>query len=100
MIRIFADKIGDRCRFLATGHAMAGAEREAVCTGVSALAGALIFYALQAPDCHRVRYSMQPGEVFLSCHGLDQGFALVMNGLAAMAEQYPEDLVIERQPHP
>ncbi|MBQ8358034.1 MAG: ribosomal-processing cysteine protease Prp [Clostridia bacterium] len=95
MIRIYADRRGERCRFFATGHAEGSAERDVVCAGVSALAGALVLHAVAVP-CRHLRYSMAPGEVFLSCNGLGEGLDLVLRGLEAIAERYPHQVRIEQ----
>lgn len=92
MIRIYANRSGDRCRLFITGHAEGGEERHVICAGVSALAGALVLHA--AANYRHARYHMTPGEVFLSCPNLGEGFELVMNGLCEIAKSYPDQVKI------
>ncbi|MBE6703233.1 MAG: ribosomal-processing cysteine protease Prp [Ruminococcaceae bacterium] len=95
MIRVYAWRQADRCRLFVLGHANSGAERDIVCAGVSALTGALVFQAVQSEYCRHTRYRMAPGEIFLSCRGLGDGFETVISGLTAIARQYPAHLQIE-----
>lgn len=92
MIRIYASRSGACCRLLVTGHARGGEERHVICAGVSALAGALALHA--AASCRHARYHMAPGEVFVSCPHLGEGFALVMRGLCEIAKSYPDQVQI------
>lgn len=89
MIEVYAKRRGDRCSFFATGHAVEGSERDVVCAGVSALTSALVLHAVSSPARY-VRYTVSSGQVFLSCHGLGDAFELVLGGLAAIAEKYPQ----------
>jgi uncharacterized protein YsxB (DUF464 family) len=93
MIRIYAEHTGDRCRLFAQGHAEPGAERDAVCAGVSALTGALILHA-RAVGARYLRYHMRPGEIFFSCREGGECFELVLRGLRAIAGRYPEHVKI------
>ena len=90
MIEIYAKRRGDRCSFFATGHA-GGEEQDVVCAGVSALTSALVFHAITA-NARYLRYTVSSGQVFLSCHGLGDAFELVLTGLSAIAEKYPEQV--------
>lgn len=97
MIRVYAERKGGRCRLFVTGHANEGKDRDAVCAGVSALTEALVLYADATPACRHLRRSVRAGEVFFSCRGgLGAGFDLVVGGLRAIANAYPEHLCIER----
>lgn len=98
MIEVYAEKAGPKCRMLVTGHASQGPERDVVCAGVSALVSSLVFYATAAPACRHLRYSMEPGEVFLSCTGLGESFVLVLRGLDAIAQAHPAHLKINSMP--
>ena len=91
MIEVYARRRGERCTFFATGHAEKGDERDVVCAGVSALAGALVFHAAKK-SARYLRYTMSSGQVFLSCHGLGEAFDLVLTGLSAIATRYPAHL--------
>ena len=91
MIEIFAKRRGDRCTFFASGHAEEGADRDVVCAGVSALAGALVLHAVNTAPRY-LRYTVSSGQVFLSCHGLGDAFELLLSGLSAIAEKYPTHL--------
>ena len=95
MITVYGDRAADKCRLFVSGHAESGAEKDIVCAAVSALTSALLFQAPGSKVCRHVRYRMAPGEVFLSCHGLGDGFETVMTGLAAIAERYPSHLCIK-----
>lgn len=96
MIRIYADRRGSRCRLFVEGHAEYAKGPDVVCAGVSALVGALVKYAAGSPACRHLRHSVKRGEVFLSCRGgLGVGFDLVMAGLSAIAEEYPQHVRIE-----
>ncbi len=93
MIEVYARRRGERCSFFATGHAEEGSERDVVCAGVSALTSALVFHAVNA-GARYLRYTMSAGQIFLSCHGLGDAFELVLSGLSAIAEKYPEHVRI------
>ena len=96
MIRVYAQRKGSRCRLLVEGHAAYSTENDIVCAGVSALTGALIRYARLSPACGHLRCYAKRGEAFLSCRGgLGAGFDLVLQGLCAIAEQYPAHVRIE-----
>ena len=96
MIRIYAERRGSRCRLFVEGHAEYAKGPDVVCAGVSALVGALVKYAENSPVCRHLRHSVRHGEVFLSCRGgLGVGFDLVMTGLSAIAEEYPDHVRIE-----
>ena len=96
MIRVFAYRQGGYYRLLVTGHADYHAGEDIVCAGVSALSCALVAHAKRSPDCHHLRCSVAPGEVFLACRGgLGAGFDTVLGGLALIAEQYPQHVCIE-----
>ena len=98
MIEVYADRIGDKCRLLAQGHADKGPERDVVCAGVSALVQSLLIYAKAHPALRRrLRYYAAPGEAFFSCCGIGEGFELVLQGLRAIAQDYEENLVIHTQ---
>jgi uncharacterized protein YsxB (DUF464 family) len=92
VIRVYAHRNGERCRLFITGHAEGNDERHVICAGVSALAGALILYA--AANCRHARYYMEPGEVFLSCPSLGEGFEVALCGLNEIAQSYPDQLRI------
>ena len=92
MIGIYAER-GPRCRLYVEGHAEAGADRDAVCAGVSALTGALLQYADQI-GARYLRYDMQRGEVFFSCPRAGAWFELVLQGLSAIAARYPAHVKI------
>ena len=97
MIRVYADRRGSRCRLYVEGHAEFSKGPDVVCAGVSALVGALLRYTAASPACRHLRQSVQRGEVFLSCRGgLSTGFDIVLGGLRAIAEQYPDHVRIER----
>lgn len=73
---------------LVTGHAEYSPGNDIVCAGVSALVGALAHYA----DTHyrHVRSHMAAGDAFLACSGgAEDGYDLVVQGLAAIAAAYP-----------
>ena len=96
MIRVYAAKRGGKYRLFVSGHAAEGNMRDAICAGVSALAGTLLDFAAATPECHHLRYTEKKGEVFLSCRGgLGKGWDLTMHGLCLIAEQYPESVRIE-----
>ena len=95
MIEVYATQGGGKCRLLVTGHATEGADRDIVCAGVSALVQSLALYAADRPDIRRrLRCHVQPGEVFFSCHGIEQGFGTVLCGLFAIAREHPDCLAI------
>ena len=96
MIRVFANRQGARCRLFVEGHAGYSKGDDIVCAAVSALTGALVAFAAESPACRHLRWSVRHGELFLSCRGgLGVGFDIVMRGLRAIGEQYPECLCIE-----
>ena len=96
MIRVYAERRGSRCRLFVEGHANFSKGPDVVCAGVSALVGALVSYAAESPACRHMRQSVRPGEVFLSCRGgLGAGFDMVLKGLSAIAECYPDCVRIE-----
>ena len=96
MIRVYAKRTGARCRLFVEGHAAYQSENDIVCAGVSALTGALVRYAASSPACHHLRCYAKRGEAFLSCRGgLGVGFDIVLQGLCAIAEQYPAHVRIE-----
>ncbi len=101
MIRIYADRRGDKCRLLAVGHAEGMGEGKLVCAAVSALTGALVNYAKNNPVCRHVRANMEAGRVFLSCcGGLGNAFEMTAAALALLAEEYPENVAyypVDRQ---
>ena len=93
MITVYAERIGERCRLFAEGHAEPGTDRDAVCAGVSALTGALILHA-DAVGARYLRYHMRPGEIYFSCRGVEDCFELVLCGLRAISRRYPEHVKI------
>ena len=96
MIRVYAERQGARCRLFVEGHADHATGEDIVCAAVSALTGALVAFAAESPACRHLRWSVRRGELFLSCRGgLGVGFDIVMRGLRAIREQYPECLRIE-----
>jgi uncharacterized protein YsxB (DUF464 family) len=96
MIHVYADRRGSRCRLLVTGHAAYAKGPDVVCAGVSALVGALVEYAEHSAACRHLRRSVESGEVFLSCRGgLGVGFDMILTGLSAIAEAYPDHVKIE-----
>lgn len=96
MIHVYADRRGSRCRLYVEGHAGFAKGPDVVCAGVSALVGALLRYAATNSACRHMRQSVKKGEVFLSCRGgLATGFDIVLGGLRAIAEQYPDFVRIE-----
>lgn len=95
MIRIFATRREGRCRFYAEGHASPLPDRDIVCAGVSALAEALVRFAVENPECRHLRWSAEPGRVFLSCRGgLGRAFDVILAGLAGIAEHYPRHITL------
>ena len=94
MIRVFATQNGAKCRLWVEGHA-AGEERDAVCAGVSALVQSLVLYAQNSSRARYLRCTMAPGQVFFSCIGIAEGFALVLHGLCAIAQTHPQHVQIE-----
>ena len=94
MIEVCATEGGGKYRLWIEGHAQSGAERDAVCAGVSALVQSLVLYAAQTATQRRLRYQLSPGQAFFSCRDVGEGFALVMGGLAAIAREYPRHLRI------
>ena len=95
MIRVTASRQRDRCRLAVLGHAGQGAERDAVCAGVSALSGALLMWATQSGRCRHVRQYAAPGVLFLSCRGAGDAFDAAVLGLRAIAKAYPTHLQVE-----
>lgn len=97
MILVYANREGARCRLFVEGHADYQKKGDdIVCAAVSALTGALVAFAAESPACRHLRWSVRKGELFLSCRGgLGVGFDIVMRGLRAIGEQYPECLRIE-----
>ncbi|MBQ9778981.1 MAG: ribosomal-processing cysteine protease Prp [Clostridia bacterium] len=96
MIHVYANREGARCRLFVQGHADYATGQDIVCAAVSALTGALVAFAAESPACRHLRWSVAHGELFLSCRGgLGVGFDIVMRGLRAIGEQYPENLRIE-----
>ena len=96
MIRVYANRAGARCRLFVEGHADYRQGEDIVCAAVSALTGALVAFAAESPACRHLRRIVRKGELFLSCRGgLGVGFDIMMRGLRAISEQYPECLRIE-----
>lgn len=93
MITVYAERTGGRCRLFAEGHAEPGADRDAVCAGVSALTGALILHT-DAVRARHLRYYLRSGEIFFSCHGEEDCFEMVLCGLRAISRRYPEHVKI------
>ena len=96
MIRVFAYRRRGYCRLYVTGHAEYNPGEDVVCAGVSALVGALIAFAEGNRECRHLRWSAEPGEVFLACRGgLGKAFDAVLLGLARIAQAYPEHVSVE-----
>lgn len=75
----------------AHGHAEYHPGNDIVCAGVSALIGALAQYASKHPHYRHVRANMQKGDAFFACGaGGEDGFDMIVQGLAAIAAAYPD----------
>ena len=73
------------------GHAEYCPGNDIVCAGVSALVGALAHYAAAHPHYRHVRSHMQKGDAFFACGGGgEDGFDMIVEGLAAIAAAYPD----------
>lgn len=95
MIRIYATRREGRCRFYAEGHASPLPDREIVCAGVSSLVEALVLFAAKNPECRHLRWSAEPGRVFLSCRGgLGRAFDAILAGLDGIAKNYPRHVTL------
>ena len=93
MIRVYAQRRGNKYRLLVSGHADATPAGRQLCAAVSALTGALVAFAEKREDCSPVRSSLGAGRAFLSCCGaLSEAFELVTDALAALALQHPENM--------
>ena len=89
MIEVYSYRYGGKCRLLVTGHAAYSPGNDIVCAGVSALVGALARYA--ADHYEHVRCSMRSGEMFLAAgNGAQNGFDMIVEGLAAIGAAYPD----------
>ncbi len=76
---------------LVQGHAEYNPGNDIVCAGVSALVGALAQYAAAHPHYRHVRCRMQKGDAFFACSdGAEDGFDMIVQGLAAIAAAYPD----------
>ncbi len=94
MIRVYADRQGERCRLLVLGHACSTPEGRLVCAAVSALTQALAGYAKNNPVCRHVRVSRESGSLFLSCRsGLGDAFDMTAQALLQLADEYPQNVV-------
>ena len=88
MIEILAYRQGGKCRLCVTGHAAYCPGNDIVCAGVSALVGTLVQYARE--HYRHVRCRMQAGDAFLAAgDGAEDGFDMIVGGLAAIAAAYP-----------
>ncbi len=95
MIRVYADRQDGRYRLYVTGHAEVSPDKELVCAGVSALSEGLLLFAAENPACRHLRYSAEPGRLFLSCRGgLGGAFDATVRGLCHIAEIYPRDVTV------
>ena len=95
MIRIYADRRGDRYRLYVEGHAGEGATGARICAAVSALTGALVQFARERAECRFLRYSLARGQMYLSCRGgLQNAFEMVLGALLELAREHPESLVM------
>ena len=73
------------------GHAEYCPGNDIVCAGVSALVSALAHYAVTHPHYRLVRSHMQKGDAFFACgEGAEDGFDMIVEGLAAIAAAYPD----------
>lgn len=92
MIAVYASKAGDKYRLFVKGHAGVGEKAPLVCAAVSALTGALLSYAKNAPHCGRKRIFEREGEIFLSCRGgLRGAFDMTLLALELLAVSYPQN---------
>ena len=91
MIRVYADRRGQKYRLLTEGHAdYPDGDAPLVCAAVSALTGALVQFAKRQDTCRFVRLSVSHGHVFFSCcGGLKNAFEMIVTALSALALQYP-----------
>ena len=97
MIEVYAYRCGGKCRLYVKGHAEYCPGNDIVCAGVSALVGALTGYAAAHPHYHHVRSHMQKGDAFFACgEGAQDGFDMIVEGLAAIAATYPEHVRVQR----
>lgn len=96
MIRVYADRVGQKYRLLAKGHADDGdADGALVCAAVSALTGALLQFAKSRESCRFLRATMAHGYVFFSCRGgLKNAFEMIVAALSALARQYPRHISV------
>ena len=96
MIEIFSYRHGGKCRLFVTGHAEYSPGNDIVCAGVSALVGALARYASESPRYRHVRCRMQKGDAFFACgEGAEDGFDMIVGGLAAIAASYPDHVRVQ-----
>ena len=73
------------------GHAEYCPGNDIVCAGVSALVGALANYAAAHSHYRHVRSHLQKGDAFFACGGGgEDGFDMIVEGLAAIAAAYPD----------
>ncbi len=90
MIEVFSYRQGGKCRLYVKGHAEYCPGNDIVCAGVSALIGALAQYADKHSHYRHVRCHMQKGDAFFACgDGAEDGFDMIVQGLAAIAAAYP-----------
>lgn len=96
MIRVYADRRGQKYRLLAEGHAdHKDEDASQVCAAVSALTGALVQFAKGQHACRFVRVSVAHGHVFFSCcGGLKNAFEMIVAALSALALQYPHHVML------
>lgn len=90
MIEVYSHRDGGKCRLYVKGHAEYCPGNDIVCAGVSALVGALTAYAKAHSHYRHVRCHMQKGDAFFACGGgAEDGFDMIVEGLAAIAAAYP-----------
>ena len=95
MIEIFSHRKGGKCRSFVTGHAEYCPGNDIVCAGVSALVCTLVQYATQSASYRRVRSHVQKGDAFFaSADGAQDGFDMIVGGLAAIAAAYPDHVKV------
>ena len=97
MIEVFSARQGGKCRLYVKGHAEYSPGNDIVCAGVSALVGALAHYASDNPRYRHVRCRMEKGNAFFACgEGAEDGFDMIVKGLAAIAAAYPDYVRVHR----
>ena len=96
MIRVYADRHGQKYRLLTEGHAdYPDGEAPLVCAAVSALTGALVQFAKEQHACRFVRVSVSHGHIFFRCcGGLKNAFEMTVAALSALALQYPKHVML------